>query len=447
MALTWLDALLFGYRLIVGPSNNELPTRPTVKFAGAGVNSITDDAENNRTVVTINAGAGAVPTSRKIIAGSGLGSDPVAPADLTADIELFVDVINDTQHGQRGGGDLHELATTGVDGFMSADDKAKLDGIEVGSNVGIISVVQGQGVEIDITDAANPVVSAPRLDDVSGGIASTGAVRLGSTEAIKSLSDSGDASLVSLNGSNTEVLGDNSIVSGHEVRAKSGGIWKWIVSSAEILRMSFDGLILFGETVAGGIGQTKRTGNGANAGSTLQVSAQDGQDVASGTNNDGGKLALSSGAVGTGGTSGTHGAVELQVGGTTQLTVAGDGTAATFATDKVVGKVFTAGFYDSGDATGTVDLEFAKSQNLYVDSLVDNVTFTFSGVQAGARYHVIARQNASVAKTTTWPATVAFASGQSAIGTALDKYTAWLFAVLPSGRLVCVHREADITIP
>src|SRR5690606_37100975 len=43
--------------------------------------------------------------------------------------------FNDTSHGQRGGGNLHTVATPTTAGFMSAEDKAKLDGIEAGAEV------------------------------------------------------------------------------------------------------------------------------------------------------------------------------------------------------------------------------------------------------------------------------------------------------------------------
>lgn len=41
--------------------------------------------------------------------------------------------IGDTSHGARGGASLHSVATTSVSGFMSAADKAKLDGIAAGA--------------------------------------------------------------------------------------------------------------------------------------------------------------------------------------------------------------------------------------------------------------------------------------------------------------------------
>lgn len=41
---------------------------------------------------------------------------------------------NDARHGYRGGGNLHAAATQSTAGFMSASDKAKLDGIAAGAN-------------------------------------------------------------------------------------------------------------------------------------------------------------------------------------------------------------------------------------------------------------------------------------------------------------------------
>lgn len=43
--------------------------------------------------------------------------------------------LTDAQHGNRSGGSLHAAATTSTAGFMSAADKAKLDGIQAGAEV------------------------------------------------------------------------------------------------------------------------------------------------------------------------------------------------------------------------------------------------------------------------------------------------------------------------
>lgn len=54
-------------------------------------------------------------------------------ADLTAGT-LPAARFDDTAHGSRGGGTLHPAATTTVAGFLSAADKAKLDGVATGAN-------------------------------------------------------------------------------------------------------------------------------------------------------------------------------------------------------------------------------------------------------------------------------------------------------------------------
>lgn len=91
---------------------------------------------------------GTVPNARQIIAGAGLTGGGDLSADRTIDVAANVDgsivvaandirvgVINDTQHGGRGGGTLHALVTTSVPGFMSAADKTKLDGVAGGAGV------------------------------------------------------------------------------------------------------------------------------------------------------------------------------------------------------------------------------------------------------------------------------------------------------------------------
>lgn len=53
--------------------------------------------------------------------------------EITGD-QVAVKEINDTQHGDRGGGTLHaDVVAGGADGFMTGSDKSKLDGIEAGA--------------------------------------------------------------------------------------------------------------------------------------------------------------------------------------------------------------------------------------------------------------------------------------------------------------------------
>lgn len=82
-----------------------------------------------------------VPNTRNLTAGAGLTGGGNLTADRTFDVvagdgsitvgtnSITVGVINDTQHGNRGGGALHANATTSTAGFMSGADKTKIDAI------------------------------------------------------------------------------------------------------------------------------------------------------------------------------------------------------------------------------------------------------------------------------------------------------------------------------
>lgn len=74
-------------------------------------------------------------------AGAGLNESPAgtfnivaADGSITVNANsIQVGVVSDTQHGARGGGSLHSVATTLAAGFMSNTDKSKLDGVAAGA--------------------------------------------------------------------------------------------------------------------------------------------------------------------------------------------------------------------------------------------------------------------------------------------------------------------------
>jgi hypothetical protein len=84
---------------------------------------------------------GSVPTSRTLTAGAGLTGGGDLSADRTFNVVANADgsitvnaddiqvgvLATDAQHGVRGGGTQHAVATPSVAGFMSAADKVKLD--------------------------------------------------------------------------------------------------------------------------------------------------------------------------------------------------------------------------------------------------------------------------------------------------------------------------------
>lgn len=66
---------------------------------------------------------------------AGISGGGVVVASLVNGQLSSVASISDAQHGARAGGTLHAVATTSVAGFMSAADKANLDGLVVGGGV------------------------------------------------------------------------------------------------------------------------------------------------------------------------------------------------------------------------------------------------------------------------------------------------------------------------
>ena len=92
---------------------------------GASANA-TDAALRDRATHTGTQPASTI-TGLAAIATSGSASDLGAGT-------LPAARFNDTAHGNRAGGALHAAATTSVNGFMSAADKTKLDGVATGAN-------------------------------------------------------------------------------------------------------------------------------------------------------------------------------------------------------------------------------------------------------------------------------------------------------------------------
>lgn len=279
MALSWLDRLLFGIRLILDPDGVELPDRPALQFAGEGIQSVEDDPTNKRTVVSIGAGAGAVPNTRKISVSSEL---TITPSDGVLDEDLalgFAGLTSNTQHGNRGGGSLHSTATSGAAGFMSNTDKAKLDlyppASDMASKVYVddaIALVSGGGVAsvtgvvnapviVDNTDPANPIVDwTPSTDVVMGGHAFTSCTGVGGA-TLTLVATSGGASLDASAGVSVAGSSATSCTIGHDS-----------ITTA---------IVGITDSVCAGAGSTKQTGRSlrnttaATSGTTVQVSPSD----------------------------------------------------------------------------------------------------------------------------------------------------------------------------
>jgi hypothetical protein len=110
-----------------------------------------DGAKADQTIV-LTAGAG-------MSGGGDLSAsrtfNVVANADgsitVNAD-DIMVGVLaTDAQHGARGGGTQHAVATTSVAGFESAADKTKLNGIEAGAEVNALPTVNNKNMAALVT--------------------------------------------------------------------------------------------------------------------------------------------------------------------------------------------------------------------------------------------------------------------------------------------------------
>lgn len=122
--------------------------------------------------------AGDVSATRQIIAGAGLTGGGDLSADRTLNVVANADasiVVNandiqvgvlasDAQHGTRGGGTQHAVATTLANGFMSSTDKAKLDSIQGGTATLVAGTVT---VPANIT--ASSRIPMPSITDPGAG--------------------------------------------------------------------------------------------------------------------------------------------------------------------------------------------------------------------------------------------------------------------------------------
>lgn len=115
-----------------------------VLFADGTATAAPVDSVNGQTgAVVLNfSDVGAPPDTRNLIAGAGLTGGGDLTADRTFNVvanadgsivvnanDIQVGTVSDAQHGNRGGGTLHAVATPSVAGFMSAADKTKLDAL------------------------------------------------------------------------------------------------------------------------------------------------------------------------------------------------------------------------------------------------------------------------------------------------------------------------------
>src|SRR5690606_37399584 len=101
---------------------------------------------------------GYVYETRQVIAGNGLTGGGDLSTDITLNVTPHADgsivissndirigvLASDSQHGNLGGGSLHDVATALQDGFFSSDGYSKLESIEVGAQANTVNSVFGR---------------------------------------------------------------------------------------------------------------------------------------------------------------------------------------------------------------------------------------------------------------------------------------------------------------
>ena len=104
--------------------------------------------------------ATAPPTTLTLTAGTGMTGGGDLSANRTFDVVANADgsivanaddiqvgiLATDAQHGTRGGGTQHAVATGGANGFMSSTDKSKLDGLPSSAPATTLTLTAGAGL-------------------------------------------------------------------------------------------------------------------------------------------------------------------------------------------------------------------------------------------------------------------------------------------------------------
>jgi hypothetical protein len=128
-----------------------------------------------------------------IMVGTGLDIDPSGLLSLNY-------VFDDSAHGVRGGGNLHQIATTSLGGFMSSGDKVKLDGIQPAANAYSLPVADdttlggvmiGDGIDI-LYGAISVDWSSLALDDTMHGVRGGGDLHSLATNSVNGFMSSID---------------------------------------------------------------------------------------------------------------------------------------------------------------------------------------------------------------------------------------------------------------
>jgi hypothetical protein len=191
---------------------------------------------------------------------------------------------------------------------------------------------------------------------------------------------------------------------------------------------------------------TQRAGTGANAGAPRTLSAQDGQNVAGGTNNSGGSVTIASGAAGTGGSNGAPGDVIVKTGATSRLTAAGDGSLLSLVFDHVLMPTIRATRTDlASTTTPTLGLSLVNYM-----LLTGNVTAVAGAGGNDGIFIVLFAQDGTGGRTVAWGSGWNFPDNLGANpdqpGSTANRGTIWVFYGY-SGVYLCLCVAKNIEMP
>jgi len=481
----WLDALLGGIKTIL-EAGTEKPLRAKLNFSSGF--TVTDNPGQERLDISVS---GTSPYN----------STPAAVGTAAAGASaLYARGDHVHAHGNQSNGSQHTEATSLLAGFLSAafwsllnaaTDAAtagtlvKRDGSAFAAFAKVITpLVESAQASLAVRPAARSTAGAGYAVTVGGGAGNTPGtdlaggcnVDLGRTVGGTSAKC---AFLTNTGGASTERL---------YVECVSGGVRQWALSdvldlyggsgltlrtsgyctvtAASLLYLQAttsanwlagDGTTKLVTVVANAFTHTfdslvtsivdtitKRTGTGANAGASRTTTAQDGQNVAAGTNNNGGAFVTGSGAAGTGGSAGRAGHWDANVGGVLAFRLDGADMSAQFTGAYLE----SAGQVSSQPQTyahaGTVTLDGSGGNHHELGTLTGNITSLEHGssLRPGSLHTVQAKMNGTGGYSITWDTEFKFGDtfSDQPLGDA-NARTIWLFRVDSAGDIHCIGRE------
>ena len=163
------------------------------------------------------------PLEDKVVGGTAITTTTLNDGS-DEDLEVDVGTINDTQHGDRGGGSLHSNATPSTDGFLASTDKSKLDGIEANAKADQ-DVTAGDGltgggtgdVTLDVAAADGSIVvnadniQVGTINDTQHGDRGGGSLHATATQSTAGFMGSADKTKLDALGQTSQATGTTTI--------------------------------------------------------------------------------------------------------------------------------------------------------------------------------------------------------------------------------------------